>query len=40
MTSRASIVAFSGIECLKIDAQVQIAASLPAFTIVDSIYMA
>jgi len=34
MTSHAPTVAFSGIECLEIDAQVQIAAGLPAFTIV------
>ncbi|CAA7613473.1 Competence protein ComM [Candidatus Terasakiella magnetica] len=34
MTSRISTVAFSGIDCLAIDVQVQIAAGLPAFTIV------
>lgn len=34
MTSHAPTIAFSGIECLEIDAQVQIAAGLPAFTIV------
>lgn len=34
MTTHAPTVAFSGIECLDIDVQVQVAAGLPAFTIV------
>jgi len=34
MTAHAPTVAFAGIECLDIDVQVQIAAGLPAFTIV------
>ncbi len=34
MTARAPTVAFSGIECLDIDVQVQIGNGLPAFTIV------
>ncbi|MEO0035923.1 MAG: hypothetical protein RLZZ501_1946 [Pseudomonadota bacterium] len=34
MTAHAATVAFAGIECLEIDVQVQIAAGLPAFTVV------
>ena len=34
MTTRAPTIAFSGIDCLDIDVQVQVAAGLPAFTIV------
>ncbi|EME70467.1 ATPase with chaperone activity [Paramagnetospirillum caucaseum] len=34
MTTRTSTVAFSGIDCLDIDVQVQVAAGLPAFTLV------
>jgi magnesium chelatase family protein len=34
MTTRAPTVAFSGIDCLDIDVQVQVAAGLPAFTVV------
>jgi magnesium chelatase family protein len=34
MTTHAPTVAFSGIDCLDIDVQVQVAAGLPAFTIV------
>jgi magnesium chelatase family protein len=34
MTVRAPTVAFSGIECLSVDVQVQVASGLPAFTIV------
>ena len=34
MTAHAATIAFAGIECLEIDVQVQIAAGLPAFTVV------
>lgn len=34
MTTHAPTVAFSGIDCLDIDVQVQVANGLPAFTIV------
>ena len=34
MTSRIRTIAFSGIDCLDVDVQVQIAAGLPAFTLV------
>ncbi|BAE53311.1 magnesium chelatase domain-containing protein [Paramagnetospirillum magneticum] len=34
MTTRANTVAFSGIDCLDIDVQVQVAAGMPAFTLV------
>ncbi|MCA1907101.1 MAG: YifB family Mg chelatase-like AAA ATPase [Magnetospirillum sp.] len=34
MTTRAPTIAFAGIDCLDIDVQVQVAAGLPAFTIV------
>ncbi|KIL97905.1 MG(2+) CHELATASE FAMILY PROTEIN / ComM-related protein [Paramagnetospirillum magnetotacticum MS-1] len=34
MTTRTNTVAFSGIDCLDIDVQVQVAAGLPAFTLV------
>ena len=34
MTTHAPTIAFSGIDCLDIDVQVQVAAGLPAFTIV------
>ena len=37
MTTRAPTIAFSGIDCLDIDVQVQVAAGLPAFTIVGPI---
>lgn len=34
MTTRTNTVAFSGIDCLDIDVQVQVAAGMPAFTLV------
>ena len=34
MTARVATVAFSGVECVDIDVQVQAASGLPAFTIV------
>ena len=37
MTTRTATVAFSGIDCLDIDVQVQVAAGMPAFTIVGPI---
>jgi magnesium chelatase family protein len=33
MTAHAPTIAFSGIDCLDIDVQVQVANGLPAFTI-------
>lgn len=32
MTTHAPTVAFSGIDCLEIDVQVQVASGMPAFT--------
>ncbi len=37
MVARANTVAFQGIEVVAVDVQVQMAAGLPAFTLVDRI---